>query len=358
MIVVVAAGNYGVTVEGKTVYGSIATPGNDPHVITVGAVDTKDTAIRSDDTVARFSSRGPTRFDMVLKPDLAAPGTRVTSAEAAGSYLARTYPQRHVAGDGANAYIQLSGTSMAAGVVTGTVALLLEDKPRLPLREAKFVLQLTSSLMLSEGLVATGAGSINALGARTYLVRSPSAHTFSKTRIGPETISAGGIAFFGRITPTDFLNAVSGDSFVGSTRGRLPAQNNSRGPLVGLEIPRNADSGIPWDGGDTIFWGTADTIFWGTVNAIFAGNADTIFWGTSDTIFWGTSDTIFWGTSDTIFWGTSDPIFWGATDTIFWGTADTTFGGAGDPIFWRTLGRNMIAEAETGAETMSPTRSN
>ena len=163
IVVVAAAGNYGLNVEGQTVYGSIATPANDPTVITVGAVDTHDTAQRSDDTVARFSSRGPTRFDLVLKPDLVAPGTRVVSAEAAGSYLARTYPQRHVAGSGANAYIQLSGTSMAAGVVSGAVAVLLEQNPTLTSRNAKTVLQLTSTFLHVEGLVAGGAGSLNAL---------------------------------------------------------------------------------------------------------------------------------------------------------------------------------------------------
>ena len=79
--------------------------------------------------MARYSSQGPTLYDLVLKPDLVAPGSRLVSAEAAGSYLSTTYPERHVAGSGANAYMALSGTSMAAGVASGAVALLLEEKP-------------------------------------------------------------------------------------------------------------------------------------------------------------------------------------------------------------------------------------
>ena len=96
--------------------------------MTVGAVDTHGTAKRSDDTLAAYSSKGPTRYDLVIKPDLVAPGSRIVSAEAAESYLARTYAKRHVAGGGANAYMQLSGTSMAAGVVSGAAALLLRSQ--------------------------------------------------------------------------------------------------------------------------------------------------------------------------------------------------------------------------------------
>src|SRR5207302_5921814 len=50
IVVVAAAGNYGVSSDGRLVLGSIASPGNDPNVITVGALDTHSTADRSDDT--------------------------------------------------------------------------------------------------------------------------------------------------------------------------------------------------------------------------------------------------------------------------------------------------------------------
>ncbi len=104
IIVVAAAGNYGKTADGKSVFGAITSPGNSPYALTVGAMDTHGTPQRSDDTLAAYSSKGPTRYDLVLKPDLAAPGSRIVSAEAAGGYLSQTYPERHVAGSGAHAH--------------------------------------------------------------------------------------------------------------------------------------------------------------------------------------------------------------------------------------------------------------
>lgn len=127
--------------------GSITSPGNDPYASTVGAIDTHGTTQRSDDTVATYSARGPTRYDLIVKPDVVAPGSHIVSAEASGSYLSTAYSQRHVTGSGPNAYIQLSGTSMAAAVMSGTVALLLQESRKLTPADAKAVVQLTSSFM-------------------------------------------------------------------------------------------------------------------------------------------------------------------------------------------------------------------
>ena len=74
IVVVAAAGNYGKGTDGSLVMGMITSPGNDPKALTVGALDAHETGKRSDDTLATYSSRGPTRYDLVLKPDLAAPG--------------------------------------------------------------------------------------------------------------------------------------------------------------------------------------------------------------------------------------------------------------------------------------------
>ena len=73
IVVVASAGNLGRTDvitgynnDGSAIYqlayGAVGSPGNSPYVITVGATDSHETVRRSDDTVASFSSKGPTRF--------------------------------------------------------------------------------------------------------------------------------------------------------------------------------------------------------------------------------------------------------------------------------------------------------
>jgi subtilisin family serine protease len=101
--VVVAAGNFGQNGAGAQRYGSISSPGNDPSVITVGSVNTKGSAVRGDDTVNFFSSRGPTlggyvdaygvrQPDNLLKPDLVAPGNKVVGVLARAARVT-TWPR-------------------------------------------------------------------------------------------------------------------------------------------------------------------------------------------------------------------------------------------------------------------------
>jgi serine protease AprX len=78
IVVVASAGNDGRNnVGGIGGYGTVRAPGNDPYVITVGAMKSMGTATRADDAIATYSSKGPTLIDHVVKPDLVAPGNRI-----------------------------------------------------------------------------------------------------------------------------------------------------------------------------------------------------------------------------------------------------------------------------------------
>jgi serine protease AprX len=117
--VVAAAGNRG-TASDAVSYA----PGNDPYVITVGAVDNQATRSVSDDVQASWSSRGVTQ-DGFSKPDVEAPGAHIVTTLAPGSSFASDCPTCVIGG----AYFQLSGTSLAAPIVSGIAADLLAAHP-------------------------------------------------------------------------------------------------------------------------------------------------------------------------------------------------------------------------------------
>src|SRR5439155_4032036 len=137
LIVVAAAGNCGVNpATGLPGYAGLTSPGNAPSAITVGAANTFGTAIRGDDRVADYSSRGPTWYDGLAKPDVVAPGHALVSDLAPGSTLPLTYPSLVVA-SGTQKFLKLGGTSMATGVVSGLVAAILDVNRYAAVQRAK-----------------------------------------------------------------------------------------------------------------------------------------------------------------------------------------------------------------------------
>ena len=160
IIVVASAGNRGKDQAGREVLGDITVPGNSPFAITVGALNTKQTMWRSDDEVTTYSSRGLTRFDHLIKPDLAAPGNKIRGLLAPQSELAKAHPGL-VINTTEGKRLELSGTSMAAAAVSGAVALLLEHSWELSPAGARFALQYGASPIAGAGLIRVGAGSLN-----------------------------------------------------------------------------------------------------------------------------------------------------------------------------------------------------
>ena len=158
IVVVVAAGNAGETRTG------LANPATDPFVIAVGADDPNGTVSTSDDTVPDWSSRG----DGTRNPDVIAPGSSIRSLRVPGSTLDLAVPAATAGGR----YINGSGTSQAAAIVSGTVALILEDRPNLTPDQVKALLMTTASRLSSAGPEAQGAGLVNV--ERAIETRAPS----------------------------------------------------------------------------------------------------------------------------------------------------------------------------------------
>jgi serine protease AprX len=119
--VVVSAGNAG------PFNGTILSPGDDPLVITVGALDDMASSSVAGDEMADFSSVGPTSPDGWVKPDLVASGRSVVSLAAPGSTIYDDYPSALVG----SANFVGSGTSFSAAIASGAAALVLADHPRL-----------------------------------------------------------------------------------------------------------------------------------------------------------------------------------------------------------------------------------
>jgi serine protease AprX len=165
IVVVVAAGNRGRDdSQGTSGYATVQAPGNDPYVITVGAMKTLATPSRGDDLIASYSSKGPTLIDHIAKPDLVAPGNRVVSLLASTAQLQNQYPGNAVplqsyenTGSTARSsdYYTMSGTSMATPMVSGAVALLLQQNPDLSPDQVKARLMKTATKSFPSLSIAT-----------------------------------------------------------------------------------------------------------------------------------------------------------------------------------------------------------
>ena len=321
--VVAAAGNNGRSTEGNTQYGGITSPGNAPWVLTVGASSHMGTADRADDTIAAFTSRGPTALDHRAKPDVVAPGIGIESLSTPGSTLYGTAAAYLLPGTRTTPelpYLSLSGTSMSAPVVTGTVALMLQANPALTPNAVKAILQYTAEVNTSYDPLTEGAGFVNAKGAvelSNYLAHASTSQYPDSSRWGASLVWGNLLVQGGRLTAD--ANAWSTAVTWGAARtadwreiswgirclsescdetgGKWRTSSGSSRNVVWGSMCSGADCAVPWsfelvnaaDGGETVVWGTdgGETVVWGT------DGGETVVWGTSCTdpscapIVWG-----------------------------------------------------------------------
>jgi len=301
IVVIAAAGNNGRSPDGATRYGGVTSPGNAPWVLTVGASSHMGTVDRSDDTIAVFSSRGPTAIDGAAKPDVVAPGVGIESLSDPSSGLYSTKSAYLLNGTASTTYLpylSLSGTSMSAPVVAGTVALMLQANPTLTPNAVKAILEYTAQPYAGYDRQTQGAGFLDAGGAVEM------ARSFA--------VAGGGDA------PAPRWNAalIWGSRQVSGGRLRANASAWSSAVTWGSPVT-NAGEAVDWGVvclsaacDATSAWTLASMLGGSAVNGVADG--DTVVWGTTD------GDTVVWGTTDgdTVVWGTSctdpgcEPVVW------------------------------------------------
>jgi serine protease AprX len=155
IVVVVSGGNEGYQA------GRLTDPAIDPYVLAVGASDPNNSVAGwSSPYVAAFSSSGTQQRHV----DLLAPGRSIVSLRDPGSYIDTNHPEGRVASDSTGRLFRGSGTSQAAAVVSGAVALLLQAYPNLTPDQVKYLLT-HSATPVAAGSVYAGAGELNIAGA-------------------------------------------------------------------------------------------------------------------------------------------------------------------------------------------------
>ena len=143
VVVVAASGNW----DPQGVYSpSRAAPANDPFLITVGAFNEKGSANIHDDSITKYTAFGNTQ-EGYFKPEIYAPGMDIISTLASDSPWAGEHPDHLVV---PNEYMRLSGSSMAAPMVSGAAALLLQAEPDLTPDQVKY--RLIQSARWANGL--------------------------------------------------------------------------------------------------------------------------------------------------------------------------------------------------------------
>ena len=248
----------------------------------------------SDDTIPSFSSNG----DGVRNPDIVAPGVHVQSLRDPGSYIDDQYGSTGAIND---RYFRGSGTSQAAAVVSGAVALLLQAHPNARPSQIKAMLDQNASFLPMAQRQAQGNGLLSLKG----IVGGTCGRT------GPSSGSA---------APAAARSMPRGGSIVSLNGVQLTGEQDIFGnPVDTGQLATAEDAGTAWNGGT---WNGTSWAGDGWTGTSWAGTswAGTSWAGTS----W--AGTSWAGTS----WadGTSTGTSWAGTSWAGTSWAGTSWAGS------------------------------
>jgi serine protease AprX len=257
--VVVSAGNAG------PFNGTILSPGDDPLVITVGALDDLAQSSVAGDEMTNFSSVGPTTPDGWVKPDLVTSGRSVVSLAAPGSTIDNEYPSARIG----SANFVGSGTSFSAAITSGAAALVLADNPGLDPDQVKARLLGTTSPGPVGNPFVDGHGALNA-----YAAATAGPMNFSQSAVGLVCPLLGATVSLGPVNSVDTWNA-------SLWSGISPNQGSSGGEQWdGSDWNGSTWNGFDWtgwawndNGWDGAAWNGGDWTGWAWNNAAWDGSA-------------------------------------------------------------------------------------
>jgi serine protease AprX len=238
IVVVAAAGNSGYQVGGGS--PGIANPAYNPFVIAAGGSDSMDTAVLADDTVGDYSASA--RCNPCKRPDFVAPATHLQGLRVPNSYIDASNP--HGAID--DRYFRGSGTSEAAAILSGAVALVLQKYPTMSPDQVKAYFKANAISLFGASPLSQGAGEIDLLSMLPAKLPSKYTQRFHsatgtgslESARGQDHLTRDGVVLMGELD-------VFGMPFNSAAMAKLEASGSS---WSGGEWNGNTWSGSTWSG--------------------------------------------------------------------------------------------------------------
>ena len=338
IVVVAAAGNSGANAE------TITAPGNDPYVITVGAINTNRTpGLWDDDTLPSWSATGPTR-DGFAKPDVLASGANVVTfmyKDPTDTARSQKIVQIHPDNSLTSSFFRMNGTSMSSPIVAGIAALMIQSNPSITPDQVKYRLMANARLSVTpDGNALT----YNAFQQGAGRVWAPDAVLGGDSGNGNAGMNISSDLAAGYATDQEMQAHYQGPiqkvlSDDGNVWLYYAARNNNSDIWLGfadaatmawLDSTDVALSSTTWDAG-RMRWGS--NMVWEGGKSIETGSdsygAGRMSWGTGR-MSWGTG-RMSWGTGR-MSWGTGR-MSWG-TGRMSWGTGRMSWGTSVAPTSW------------------------